>query len=113
MTGEENPHAKGPNHKLTTMIKNGNAQTAEQSYQPDKSDRLAAFSINEDALDDDESVTSEQAESKMLQKIGFGGRASREAPQPSFKLPAQKPIAKSNRISKDQDKINTFEDLAL
>jgi hypothetical protein len=31
MTGEENPHAKGPNYKLTTMIKNPNALTAEHS----------------------------------------------------------------------------------
>jgi hypothetical protein len=63
--------------------------------------------------DDAESVTSEQAESKMLQKIGFGGRASREAPKPSFKLPAHKAIAKSNRISKDQDQVEAFHDLAL
>ena len=31
MTGEENPHNKQPNYKLTTMIKNPNALTAEHS----------------------------------------------------------------------------------
>lgn len=45
--------------------------------------------------------------------MGFGARASRAAPQPSFKLPAQKPIAKSNRISHDKEQADAFDDLAL
>jgi hypothetical protein len=42
----------------------------------------------------------------MLEKIGFGGRVPRAAPLPSFKLPAQKAIAKSNRISVENDQVD-------
>ena len=53
-----------------------------------------------------ESVTSDQGENRMLEKIGFGGRVPRAAPLPSFKLPAQKAIAKSNRISVENDEVD-------
>lgn len=66
-----------------------------------------------DDFDDSASVTSEQAESRMLTKMGFGKKVAREAPKPSFKLPAQKPVAKSNRISKEQEHVDAFTDLAL
>ena len=106
MTGEENPNRKPgqPNYKLTTMIKDPNALTAEHSLHQGKSDRLQHYSIND--FDEAESLTSEQGENRMLEKIGFGARAPRAAPLPSFKLPAQKAIAKSNRISLDNEQVD-------